>query len=393
MANLQKAEFTLSQREEENRFYTEVHTYRLHVDRQVATHWKCIIDKCKGRCSTIGDHITSVSEHNHPPLVNEEESRLLTRLRQRVQEEIKPVQQIYNEETQNLDEEAAATVASFYSIKSGLYRQRAKVLPPVPRTRADVDLTGSWTETTDGQQFLVVDSKDEDRILIFSTAEMLDILANAETIYMDGTFFVCPSLWQQVYIVHCLVDGQMFPVAFSLLPSKSRDTYIRLFNYLKDSVLAIVGVELSPSVVQTDYEAAAIGATERVFPDAEVRGCYFHFTQAVWRQVSEKGLVNTYKDNRAFNTHVRRAAALPLLPVDQIQDAWMEVLNQSPDVDGIGQFNDYITSTWVDYDARFPPRIWNQHGNTGPRTNNHLEDSTLDLEAGSRSTTRTFTSL
>ncbi|XP_067660025.1 uncharacterized protein [Haliotis asinina] len=229
---------------------------------------------------------------------------------------------------QNLDEEAAATVASFYSIKSGLYRQRAKVLPPVPRTRADVDFTGSWTETTDLQQFLVVDSEDEDRILIFSTAEMLDILANAETIFMDGTSFVCPSLWQQVYIVHCLVDGQMFPVAFSLLPSKSRDTYIRLFNYMKDSVLAIVGVELFPSVVQTDYEAAAIGATERVFPDAEVRGCYFHFTQAVWRQVSEKGLVNTYKDNRAFNTHVRRAAALPLLPVDQIQDAWMEKLVQ-----------------------------------------------------------------
>ncbi|XP_046555649.1 uncharacterized protein LOC124264911 [Haliotis rubra] len=186
MANLQKAEFTLSQRGGKQVLHGG-HKYRLHVDRQVATHWKCIIDKCKGRCSTIGDHITSVSEHNHPPLVNEEESRLLTRLRQRVQEEIKPVQQIYNEETQNLDEEAAATVAS-YSIKSGLYRQRAKVLPPVPRTRADVDLTGSWTETTDGQQFLVVDSEDEDRILIFSTAEMLDILANAETIYMDGTF-------------------------------------------------------------------------------------------------------------------------------------------------------------------------------------------------------------
>ncbi|XP_046562156.1 uncharacterized protein LOC124271132 [Haliotis rubra] len=234
--------------------------------------------------------------------------------------------------------------------------QRAKGSSTSPRTRADVDLTGSWTETTDGQQFLVVDSEDEDRILIFSTAEMLDILANAETIYMDGTFFVCPSLWQQVYIVHCLVDGQMFPVAFSLLPSKSRDTYIRLFNYLKDSVLAIVGVELSPSVVQTDYEAAAIGATERVFPESS-------------------------------------SAALPLLPVDQIQDAWMEVLNQSPDVDGIGQFNDYITSTWVDYDARFPPRIWNQHGNTGPRTNNHLEGFHLDLRSWFRSTTRTFTSL
>ena len=85
----------------------------------------------------------SVLKHNHPPLVNEAESRLLTRLRQRVQEEIQPVLQLYNKEVQNLDEDDAATVSSFYSVKSGLYRQRAKVLPPVPQTRADVDLTGS----------------------------------------------------------------------------------------------------------------------------------------------------------------------------------------------------------------------------------------------------------
>ncbi|XP_071118370.1 uncharacterized protein [Haliotis cracherodii] len=48
-------------------------------------------------------------------------------------------------------------------------------------------------------------------------------------------------------------------------------------------------------------------------------------------------------------------------------------MEQGPDGQQITRFNDYVTSTWVDFNATFPRALWNQDENTGPRSNNHLE--------------------
>ncbi|XP_046543659.1 uncharacterized protein LOC124253853 [Haliotis rubra] len=164
----------------------------------------------------------------------------------------------------------------------------------------------------------------------------------------------------------------MFPVAFALLPNKTKRTYVRLFTLLKDIVVRRLGIELSPEIFQIDYEAAVISAISEVFPDSSVRGCLFHYSQALWRQVLERGLSRDYMNNPAVQAHVRRAAALPLLPLNQVQDAWFEVIEQSPDGDRVAAFNDYVTSTWVEDDAKFPAHIWNQHENTGPRSNDDM---------------------
>ena len=43
--------------------------------------------------------------------------------------------------------------------------------------------------------------------------------------------------------------------------------------------------DLRPRVVLTDFEKAAINAFEIHFPDVVQRGCYFHFSQCIWRKV------------------------------------------------------------------------------------------------------------
>ena len=54
---------------------------------------------------------------------------------------------------------------------------------------------------------------------------MMDKLQKAETLFMDGTFYVCPSLWCQLYSIHCLVDDVMCPSGvYALLPRKSKET-------------------------------------------------------------------------------------------------------------------------------------------------------------------------
>ncbi|XP_041372105.1 uncharacterized protein LOC121385473 [Gigantopelta aegis] len=254
-----------------------------------------------------------------------------------------------------------------------VYRHRRKVLPLNPQTRQDVNLEGIWTETTDGRSFMCVDDGEEEKILVFATDEMLDKMQEAETLFMDGTFYLCLSLWCQLYSIHCLVDDVMCHVAYALLPRKSKETYVRLFTLINAAAHTRIGAEPAPRVIQTDFEVAAIQAAQEVYPDADIRGCFFNFSQAVWKNVAEKGLAVEYRTNPDLQRHVRRAAALPLLPLNQVQDVWMDVLNNSPDLPRLEQFNDYITETWVDDAARFQLLLWNQWANVGPRTNNNLE--------------------
>ena len=101
--------------------------------------------------------------------------------------------------------------------------------------------------------------------------------------------------------------------------------------------------------------------------------CVFHFSQVVWRNVAEKGLAVEYRTNPDLQRHVRRAAALPLLPLSHVQDVWIDVLNNSPHSPRLEQFNDYVTETWVEDDARLQLLLWNQWANVDPRTNNNLE--------------------
>ncbi len=82
------------------------------------------------------------------------------------------------------------------------------------------------------------------------------------------------------------------------------------------------------------------------------------------------GLSGRYKDDDAFNRLVRRAAALPLVPREQVDDVWMEALNEVNDEEST-RFTDQMTSTWIDrVTAKFPIELWSQDDNIdGIRTN------------------------
>ncbi|XP_046369698.2 uncharacterized protein LOC124144384 [Haliotis rufescens] len=48
-------------------------------------------------------------------------------------------------------------------------------------------------------------------------------------------------------------------------------------------------------------------------------------------------------------------------------------MDDTPALDNAQRFNDYIVTTWVGDDARFPILLWNHNRNIGPRTNDNLE--------------------
>lgn len=144
---------------------------------------------------------------------------------------------------------------------------------------------------------MLYDSNDgNDRVLIFSTRRNLSLLAQSRNWYADGTFKTTPMLFQQLYTIHGILNNNVLPAVFALLPSKSENTYNKVFEQLM-----LLEPNLHPSSIMTDFESAAINGFRNFFPAADQRGCFFHFNQAIYRNIQ---VYNFIKNSRFLTLSV-----------------------------------------------------------------------------------------
>ncbi|XP_076094650.1 uncharacterized protein LOC143065150 [Mytilus galloprovincialis] len=300
-------------------------------------------------------------------------------MKERCLVESTPVPTIYEDELVKLrnrdwdndSERLVQSMPTFTTCKTSLYPQRSKTIPQLPNSRQEINLEGKWRETTTGDNFLLIDDGDQDRILIFSTHFNLSHLTAASTLYGDGTFYSCPSTFYQLYSLHSFVDGAMYPLVFALLPGKDQVTYNRFFQLLKD-YCQNNQLQLQPETIVLDYETAAHNAASTVFPGITKKGCFFHYTKCIWRKTQECGLQVPYSNNEDIHRLVRRAAVLPMVPTDEVEDVWFQSLQDLENIDtdiNTARFTDYVTEYWVEGNRH----LWNHYNTVGPRTTNNLE--------------------
>jgi hypothetical protein len=121
----------------------------------------------------------------------------------------------------------------------------------------------------------------------------------------------------------------MFPTIFALLPNKTEATYVRFLSLLCNVALCY-DVRFSPKVIQIDFEIAMMNAISRVLINSEIRGCFFHYTQAIWRKVQNLGLTIAFKNNPSVRKTVRQLSALPLVPYNNIDEVWDAIYENAP---------------------------------------------------------------
>lgn len=88
-------------------------------------------------------------------------------------------------------------------------------------------------------------------------------------------------------------------------------------------------------------------AVVETFPIAELKGFLFHYFKAIWKKTEECGLQRDYKILHEVNILVRRAASLPLLPLDKVTDYWLHTQENAPDREDCTQLTDYVTETCI----------------------------------------------
>ena len=101
----------------------------------------------------------------------------------------------------------------------------------------------------------------------------------------DGKHSKMPTIIEQLYTIHIIHHGKVFPALYAFLPNKEQETYTELFRIILDH-MDNVGVAIpSPQFVVLDFEKAAHNAVEDQLPFTKIVGCFFHLTQSVYRWV------------------------------------------------------------------------------------------------------------
>ncbi|XP_061708746.1 uncharacterized protein LOC133518956 [Cydia pomonella] len=283
-----------------------VHRYTLGVHNPSgSTLWKCINRLSCGSSITLNASRTKIvrkSAHTCEPSSSKNKNHLAyQKCRKMVCESYESVQKIFEDvysRDMDTDEDSDdCTIPLFENKKRSLYRARKEFLQVKStsfKTLQDVEVPIILR-----QNFLIWEDGNDDKILLFGTKYSRKVLKNKsdDTIFFgDGTFKITPQPFEQLFTIHMDVNSteeqtNIIPMLYALLPDKTTNTYLRLFNYLRNELGMCV------KKYKTDYERAAINAFKEVYPECDVSGCFFHYNKAIWRKSEELKLEDT-KDGR-----------------------------------------------------------------------------------------------
>jgi len=220
-----------------------------------------------------------------------------------------------------------------------------------------------------GENFLLFDSGNSiQRILIFGTNQGLDLLQSSEHWYCDGTFKASPVLFDQLFIIQGQFRDTILPLLFVLMPNRSQASYNRVLDALRN-----LRPNLAPSSIMSDFEQASINAFHEAFPAARQRGCFFHFSQCVWKHTQQHpSIAEEYRADPDFALNMKMLAALAFLPPATVVNGYDTLVESAFFEENeiiLRPFLNYFESTWIGSvdrrNRRRPPifdvALWNCH--------------------------------
>ena len=146
---------------------------------------------------------------------------------------------------------------------------------------------GKWRTSLSNEEFVLIDQVNP-CFISFGTLESLRMLCTADHLFLDGTFKSCPAPFCQLYTIHIRssVLRSTIPVLCSLLPNKTKLTYISFFNEVRNVAIKN-DLILNPKFITIDFEQDAINALKHVFPNVTIKGCNFHYNQCLFKKLQE----------------------------------------------------------------------------------------------------------
>ncbi|KAI5154603.1 hypothetical protein ENBRE01_3419, partial [Enteropsectra breve] len=163
---------------------------------------------------------------------------------------------------------------------------------------------------------------------------------NCKTELIDGTFQTAPTKFYQLVSINGVILGKNYPMAFMLLSNKSEMTYniafAELINYFG----------CMPDFIVCDFEIALIKSLSINFTESKLKGCTFHFGQAIWCNIQKNSLASRYISDVGFNFFIRSLLNSTFVPADKIIEYYTDIINNNFGLlsnENVLKFKDYLS--------------------------------------------------
>lgn len=350
--------------------------------------WRCERkDRCKARLHTKdGEIVKALNEHTHGPSPAQVQVACFkTSIRERAAVALEPPSVIINQCLTDISQASLAVIPSYDSLKKTINRKRISVLnvPNDPANLEELIIPESYRmyipEPGVTENFLLCDrGNGNERIIIFGRQSWLKILVTSRIWFADGTFSIAPKLFSQCYVILAKENGGVHPIVYALLQNKSTRTYVNMFQILKE-----IEPNLNPASIVCDYEQAAHCAMRAIFPNVQIKGCFFHLGQNMQKHLASDGFISSYRNDPDFALKAKMIIALSFVPLSKIDLYFDTLANELSH--GFSSLLNWFEDTYVGRQNRrgggrraplFPHEIWNLHErvlNGEDRTNNYAE--------------------
>ncbi|XP_074105693.1 uncharacterized protein LOC141531664 [Cotesia typhae] len=137
-------------------------------------------------------------------------------------------------------------------------------------------------EYSGGRIMVQLIATEKSRSLLLWNPEYMAKFSKTELFCCDGTFSRYPAIapklqtkHHQLYVIHAILENSAFPVAWILMNRKTEVSYY--------SICTVIFKDFKnySKVIMTDYELASRNALKKCMPLADIRGCFFHLSQAI----------------------------------------------------------------------------------------------------------------
>lgn len=115
----------------------------------------------------------------------------------------------------------------------------------------------------------------------------------------------------------------MFPVFYCLMTNKTIEAYQDVFKFIEAK-----SFELNPASIMSDYEEGMRIAIKNTWPNCDIRGCLFHYKQAIQRRCNADPILRRLlKLKNSFNARKIKNMLMniPHLPEDKIMEGYESV--------------------------------------------------------------------
>ncbi|CAM4850658.1 unnamed protein product, partial [Rotaria magnacalcarata] len=151
---------------------------------------------------------------------------------------------------------------------------------------------------------------------------------------------VCLDEFYQLFTLHAMMKNSIIPLVYGLLIGKSTNDYNLFFEKVLEQD------NFQPDSIMIDFETGTIKSVKEMLPNVLHKGCLFHFGQAVWRQVQNKGMATKYREDESFRLNVKKLIALAFVPVGDVIKAF-DIVAELFDDDDADDLLDYFEKTWI----------------------------------------------